>query len=90
MLRRYHQGLIERANKVAANGSPFAMIAAMQRDAIIWALPALAALAICSLAQLSGSSSLWVSVPLVSASIAGCVFYVGLIYGAAIKRRRDR
>ena len=84
---RYHAHLVERADAAASAGSTLVALASMQRDAAIWALPALLAVVICWLFQLSGAPSLWVSLPLVGISIIGCTGYVGAIYFRAIMRR---
>lgn len=89
MMRGYHQSLIERADAAASSGSLWTIYAAMQRDAAVWVLPALLAVVICLMFNLSGTSSLWVSLPLVGISLFGCVIYVGTIYGRAIKRRTN-
>ena len=86
MIRQYHAHLIKRADAAASSGSVFIALAAMQRDAMIWAIPALIALSICWLFQLSGVSSLWVSLPLVGMSIIGGIGYVGTIYCRALTR----
>ena len=47
MIRQYHARLVERADEAALSGNAFVALASMRRDAAIWALPALLAVAIC-------------------------------------------
>jgi hypothetical protein len=85
----YHTELVERAEAAVASGSVIVALAAMQKDAALWALPALLAVLICTAFGLSGTASLWVSLPLVGVSIAGGVIYIGAIYASAWSRRAN-
>jgi hypothetical protein len=78
MIRQYHARLVERADAAASSGNAFVALASMRRDAAIWVLPALLAVVLCWIFQLSGMSSLWVSLPLVGVSIVGCSVFVGV------------
>lgn len=82
---RYHHHLTKRAEEATAVGIIPALLA-MQRDAALWTIPALLAVIICWTLQLSGTAALWVAIPLVAISFAGCVIYVGAVYVLAIKR----
>jgi hypothetical protein len=89
MIQWYHRGIIGRADAAASAGGLWMVYVAMQRDAAVWCVPALFAVAFCWIFDLSGPSSLWVSIPLVGITLFGCVFYVGTIYRRAIRRRTD-
>lgn len=85
-MRNYHERVTKRANDAAATGMG-AVLAAMQWDAALWAIPALLAVVLCWAFQLSGVAALFVAVPLIAVSLFGCVLYLGIVYGCAIKRR---
>ena len=89
MIRGYHHGLVARAEKAVSTGSIFTVLSAMQREAAIWALPALVAVAICWVFGLSGSNSLWISLPLVGITILGSGAYVCTVYVQAMARRKN-
>jgi hypothetical protein len=85
----YHHKLLQRADAAVATGNIFAVLVALRRDAIVWMVPALLAVLICCVFRLSGSASLWVTLPLVGISLAGGVIYVGAVYAQALSRRAN-
>jgi hypothetical protein len=87
MLRAYHDRAVERANAAVASGQIAKIYASMTGAAIVWAIPALLAVLLCLGLGLSGTDSLYVSVPLVGVSIVGGCLYIGWVYGRALVRR---
>ena len=87
MLKDYHRRTVQRAEAAVTTGQLATIYSSMVKAALIWAIPALLAVAVCWIFGLTGTDSLYVSVPLVALSIAGGCIYVGWVYGRALSAR---
>jgi hypothetical protein len=88
MFRSYHQRLQIAADSAVATGRVSSIYFSMLRSSAIWTLPAIAAVMICGHMGLGGIPSLYVCLPLILMSVAGCCGYVGWVYWRAMMRDR--
>ena len=89
IFRSYHQRLLIAADTAVATGRASSIYFSMLRSAAIWTLPAISAVVICGNMGLGGIPSLYVCMPLILVSVAGCCGYIGWVYWRAMMRDRS-
>jgi hypothetical protein len=87
MLSAYHTRTINLAKAAVATGRPSSIYLSMAMAAAVWTIPAMLAVFICCGLGLNGVAILYVCLPLIGISVAGCCGYIGWVYWRAMMHR---